>query len=220
MMALLKAMDERRTIHDFSQLKNLLTSATEMLRMDPKTVHTTPHVRPSVCDVLFDVSLPGLNTMLAAQALLRSSSPSNALSAIITCLTPKVNPFCSLSEAEEVYRRQLDTLSSAVGVRDLLPDDIQVLLWAAILAQLDPGHVSSWGQAYLAYQKSVLREPVQPTDGATSPTTPATSQCHERAELRLHGTPSVRRGAGREELLVHESNIDHSIHCRTGRYRV
>ena len=104
MIALLKAMDERRTIHDFSQLKNLLTSATEMLRMDPKTVHTTPHVRPSVCDVLFDVSLPGLNTMLAAQALLRSSSPSNALSAIITCLTPKVNPFCSLSASNVPYR--------------------------------------------------------------------------------------------------------------------
>ena len=93
--------------------------------------------------------------MLATQALLRSSSPSNVLKAIVTCITPTVNAYCSLSEAEEVYRRQLDTLSSAVGVRDLLPDDIQVLLWAAILAQLDPGHVSSWGQAYLAYQKSV-----------------------------------------------------------------
>ena len=162
MIAILKAMDEKRKVHDFSQLKNLLTSATEMLRMDPKTVHTTPHVRPSVCDVLFNVSLPGLNTMLATKALLRSSSPSNVLKAIVTCITPQINPYCSLSEAEEVYRRQLDTLSSTVGVRDLLPDDIQVLLWAAILAQLDQGHVSSWGQAFLAYQKSVTESQFNP----------------------------------------------------------
>lgn len=53
--------------HDFSKPKNPLTSVTKMvLHMNPRAVHTTMHVRPSVCDVLFNVCLPGQNTMLAA----------------------------------------------------------------------------------------------------------------------------------------------------------
>ena len=69
--------------HDFSEPKNPLTSVTKILHMNPRAVHTTMHVRPSVCDVLFNVCLPGQNTMLAAppraKYYIRSSSPMKVL---------------------------------------------------------------------------------------------------------------------------------------------
>ena len=69
--------------HDFSEPKNPLTSVTKILHMNPRAVHTTMHVRPSVCDVLFNVCLPGQSTMLRSRSTsryyIRSSNPMKVL---------------------------------------------------------------------------------------------------------------------------------------------
>ena len=155
MVALLQAMEDSDPNHDFSRLKNLLTSATASLDSLSGTVHTTMQVRPSMADILYQVSQPGLDVMLVAFTQLRAPNPTKVLKAVVKCLGPHINPFASLSEAEAVFKGQLDTLHATVGTNDLLSDDIQVLLWAAIIAKLDPSHVQAWGSPFQAYRKSV-----------------------------------------------------------------
>ena len=155
MVALLQAMEDSGPLHDFSRLKNLLTSATAALDSLTGLVHTTMQVRPSVADILFQVSQPGLDVMLIALTQLRSPNPTKVLKAVGKCLDPHINPYASLSEAEAVFKSQLDTLHATVGTKDLLSDDIQVLLWAAILAKLNISHVQTWGSSYQAYHKSI-----------------------------------------------------------------
>ena len=120
MVALLQAMEDSGPLHDFSRLKNLLTSATAAMDSLSDLVHTTMQIRPSVADILFQVSQPGLDVMLIALTQLRSPNPTKVLKAIGKCLAPHINPYASLSEAEAVFKSQLDTLHATVGTKDLL----------------------------------------------------------------------------------------------------